>query len=165
MVLFKTIPTIVFRICWHIVKKKAAVLKKSILSQILQLKQNLLTDASKQKGTRYVFCIFTKNLLLFIFMEHLLYVCKSHMFLMSHMCTPTNISHVQIRQYIPITYLWTFQIRRSLFFFFYCVSPFSVGRHIVFSQASVCLSHSCLLYNLKTVQAIITKFHININQH
>ena len=29
----------------------------------------------------------------------------------------------------------------------------------------VCLSHSCPLYNLKTVQAIFTKLLININQH
>ena len=30
---------------------------------------------------------------------------------------------------------------------------------------SVCLSHLCSLYNLKTVQAILTKLHKNINQH
>ena len=40
--------------------------------------------------------------------------------------------------------------------------PFRVGRHIVFPPASV--TKSCLLYNLKTVQAISTKLHINISK-
>ena len=46
------------------------------------------------------------------------------------------------------------------------MSPqFKVGWHIVFPRASVCLSQSCPLYNLKTVQAIFTKLYIDISQH
>ena len=37
---------------------------------------------------------------------------------------------------------------------------------IVFSpQASVCLLHSCSLNNLKTVQVIFMKLHMDSNQH
>ena len=42
-----------------------------------------------------------------------------------------------------------------------------VGETLFFQPVSVCLSVTilCLLHNMKTVQAIFTKFHININQY
>ena len=46
-----------------------------------------------------------------------------------------------------------------------CLSALGLGDILFFPRTSVCLSHSCLLCNLKTVQAIFTKLHININQH
>ena len=48
----------------------------------------------------------------------------------------------------------------SVLIFLIMSLPFRLGRHIAFS---VCLSNSCPLYNLKTVQAVFTNLHININ--
>ena len=50
--------------------------------------------------------------------------------------------------------------------FVYYVSPtppLGLGDNVF--APGVCLSHSCRLYNWKTVQAVFTKLHLNISQH
>ena len=85
----------------------------------------------------------------------------NHFLLLSQWCSHASL--ITVHQFVLQIYCWQTS--------FLCLPPLGFGDILFLQGSSVCLSiclsvtKSCPLRNLKTVQDIIMKLHVNINHH